>query len=235
MSRMRESITKKTYDAWAVIYDRTFGALVHRRQLRALDHVRPREGDRVLDLGVGTGMTLRHYPRNVTVVGLDLSPGMLAKAADKKRDLDLAHCHLVNADAMLPPFADASFDHIVISHTISVVSEPARLLAWAARLVKPTGRIVVLNHFLSASPFLAWWEKVFNPLCVKIGWRSDLSLEECMGDCDLHVAYRFKISLFDFWQIAILTPHQPGVTRGAEASTATAADPAPHGKVAIAG
>lgn len=232
MSRMRESITKKTYDAWAVIYDHTFGALVHRRQMRALEHVRPREGDRVLDLGVGTGMTLRHYPRNVTVVGVDLSPGMLAKAARKKQELNLSHCHLVNADAMLPPFADASFDHIVISHTISVVSEPARLLAWASRLVKPTGRIVVLNHFLSANPVLAWFEKLLNPLCVKIGWRSDLSLEECMAECDLHVAYRFKVSLYDFWQIAILTPHQPGLTRSRLDGPAS---PPPHGRIAVAG
>lgn len=230
MARMREAITKKTYDAWAVFYDYTFGALVHRRHLKALDHLRPNPGDRILDIGVGTGMTLPEYPRHVTVVGLDLSPGMLAKANLKKRSLQLNHCHLINADAMRPPFADASFDHIVITHTISVVSEPARLLQWASRLVKPTGRIILLNHFLSANPVMAWFERTFNPIFVKIGWRSDLSLEECLEGSDLHVAYRFKMALFDFWQIAVLTPHEPGLTRRGDAPPAT--DP-PRGPVAL--
>ena len=210
--RMKESITRKTYDLWAVFYDHTFGALVHARQMLAIEHLRPNPGDHVLDIGVGTGMTLPHYPKNVTVVGMDLSPGMLKKAAVKCSEQGLSHCQLINADAMLPPFADASFDHIVISHTISVVSEPQKLVAWACRLVKPTGRIIVLNHFLSTSPVVAAFERVLNPLCVKIGWRSDLSLDECLAGSDLHVAYRFKKGLLDFWQIAVLTPHQPGLT-----------------------
>src|SRR5687768_14446782 len=117
-AKMSEPATSRVYDLWAAIYDNTFGALVHKRQIRALDQLRPRPGQKVLDIGVGTGMTLRHYPNNVTVVGMDLSGGMLSKAADKVKEDGLTHCRLVQADAMMPPFADASFDHIMISHTI---------------------------------------------------------------------------------------------------------------------
>lgn len=211
--KMSEPATSRCYDLWSGFYDRTFGALVHQRQIRALQELRPQPGQRVLDIGVGTGMTLRHYPKNVTVVGMDLSSGMLAKAAEKVRTLGLDHCRLVQADAMMPPFAPRSFDHIMISHTISVVSDPARLLRWAAQLVKPGGRIVVLNHFRSPNRFIGFFEKLVNPICVKIGWRSDLSLEECLQNVDLHVRYRFKMSLVDFWQIVVLTEHEPGVTR----------------------
>lgn len=211
--KMSEPTTSRCYDLWSGIYDRTFGALVHKRQIRALEQLRPAPGDRVLDLGVGTGMTLRHYPDNITVVGMDLSGGMLAKADQKVRELNLPHCRLVQGDAMHPPFADHSFDHIMISHTISVVSEPARLLWWAQRLVKPGGRIVVLNHFQSANRVVGWFEKILNPLCVKIGWRSDLPLAECLEEVDLHVRYRFKMSTVDFWQIVVLTDHEPGLTR----------------------
>lgn len=203
-ARMSEPVTGKCYDIWSGIYDRTFGALVHQRQIRALEELRPRAGDRVLDIGVGTGMTLRHYPDNITVVGMDLSAGMLAKAADKVEQDKLDHCRLIQADAMLPPFADESFDHIMISHTISVVSDPAKLLRWAQRLVKPGGRIVVLNHFMSPHPVVGWFERVLNPLCVKIGWRSDLPLAECLEGVDLHVQYRFKMSSIDFWQVVVL-------------------------------
>jgi phosphatidylethanolamine/phosphatidyl-N-methylethanolamine N-methyltransferase len=211
--KMTESATSRCYDLWALFYDKTFGALVHQRQIRALEQLRPGPGERVLDIGVGTGMTLRHYPHDITVVGMDLSGGMLGKAARKVEQDGLTHCRLVQGDAMVPPFADHSFDHVMITHVISVVSDPQRLLYWAQRLVKPGGRIVILNHFLSTNPFLAFWEKRLNPMFVKIGWRSDLSLDECLGDFDLHVQYRFKMSLIDFWQIVVLTAHTPGVSR----------------------
>ncbi len=214
-ARMSEPSTGRMYDLWALFYDHTFGALVRRRQVLAIEQLRARPGDRVLDIGVGTGMTLRHYPDNVTVVGMDLSGGMLGKAAQKVDELGLKQCRLVQADAMRPPFADGSFDHIVISHTISVVSDPQKLVAWATRLLKPGGRIIVLNHFMSPNPVVSWFERVLNPLCVKIGWRSDLSLEDCMSGADLHVQYRFKMAAFDFWQIVVLGEHEPGVSRAA--------------------
>ncbi len=204
--KMNEPATSRLYDLWAKVYDNTFGALVHKRQIKALEQLRPESGERVLDIGVGTGMTLKHYRDDITVVGMDLSGGMLGKAIHKARELGLDHCHLVQGDAMQPPFPDHSFDHIMISHTVSVVSEPAQLMAWAKRLVKPGGRIVVLNHFLSTNGFIAWWEQVLNPMFVKIGWRSDLSLEEALGDLDLHVLYRFKLATVDLWQIVVLSP-----------------------------
>lgn len=203
---MDEPRTSRVYDAWAKTYDATFGRLVHKRQHSALRQLRHAPGDRVLDLGVGTGMTLTHYPRDVEVVGIDVSPGMLAKAQEKVDELGLDHVELVLGNALETGLPDHSFDHVVISHTISVVSEPSKLLHEAKRLVKPDGRIIVLNHFRSPAPVVGWFERVSNPLFVRLGWRSDLTLEECLDGVGLSVLYRFKLSAVDFWQIVVLTP-----------------------------
>ncbi len=202
--RMTEEATSPLYDLWAKFYDYTFGALVRNRQTRALEQLRPSAGDKVLDIGVGTGMTLKHYRKDITVVGMDLSAGMLAKAQKKINRDGMHHCVLVQGDAMTPPFAEHSFDHVMITHVVTVVSDPQKLMLWAQRIVKPGGRIVVLNHFLSTNAFIAWWEKILNPIFVKIGWHSDLALEDCLKGTDLTVQYNFKMSYFDLWQIVVL-------------------------------
>ena len=93
----------------------------------------------------------------------------------------------------------------MVNFSFTFVSDPKKLLHWSKELIKPGGRIVVINHFQSTLSIIAWVEQILSPLFVKIGWRSDLALEEVLSSCNLRVDYRFKIGVIDFWQIMVLT------------------------------
>ncbi|MBI1337371.1 MAG: methyltransferase domain-containing protein [Phycisphaera sp.] len=204
---MTEAVTKPMYDIWSLFYDWTFGACVTRRQARAIEqlNMRLKPGDRVLDMGVGTGLMLRLYPKDITLVGMDLSEGMLNKADTRRRDAGYTHVELVRGDATKPPFAPRSFDHVVMCHTISVVSDPVRVLRWAAELVKDDGSVMLLNHFRSTNPVMGFLESATNPFFSRVGWKSDLELEPLIRQSPLHVEYIFKLSPLDLWKVVTLS------------------------------
>src|SRR5688500_13722957 len=175
---MQEATTKGIYDFHSMFYDATFGRLVKRRIARAIAHMDIQNGERVLDLGVGTGVSLNFYPRRAQGFGVDLSSGMLREARRKIVDRRMDHVAILQADSRNHRFADDSFDHIYRSHVISVVSEPFKLVREAQRLAKPWARIVIVNHFQSGNLFIALFEMWRCPLCTMLGWRSDLALQD---------------------------------------------------------
>src|SRR5256885_6931737 len=148
---MQESSTKKIYDVHSMFYDATFGRLVRRRIARAINHMNISDTDLVLDLGIGTGVSLNHYPQRGRLVGVDLSAGMLREARKKIRERGLAHATVFQANALQLPFADNTFDHVFISHVITVVSDPYMLIREAQRVCKPDARIVIVNHVQSTN------------------------------------------------------------------------------------
>jgi phosphatidylethanolamine/phosphatidyl-N-methylethanolamine N-methyltransferase len=200
---MQESSTKIIYDLQSVFYDATFGRLVRKRIARAIQHMNIADREVVLDLGVGTGASLSYYPQHGRIVGVDLSAGMLREARKKITERQMTHATVFQADAMKLPFGDNTFDHVFISHVISVVSDPYKLVMEAQRVAKPGARIVILNHFQSTNRFIALIEKWICPLCTKLGWRSDLALQDLIRRTGLTVDYRYKLDSIDLWETVV--------------------------------
>lgn len=211
---MQESSTKKIYDIHSVFYDATFGRLVCRRIDRAITHMNIGPDDRVLDLGVGTGVSLNYYPMDRgRITGIDLSSGMLREARKKIREQGRSNAQVFQADALKLPFADDTFDHVFISHVISVVSDPYTLVREAQRVAKPGSRIVIVNHFQSTNRFIALIEKWLCPLCTKLGWRSDLALQDLIRKTGAEIDYRYKLESIDLWETVVMVNNKSALPR----------------------
>ncbi len=215
---MQEASTKKIYDIHSMFYDATFGRLVKRRIARAISHMNIHPDDLVLDLGIGTGVSLNHYPTDRgRVIGVDLSAGMLREARKKIRERGLGNMFVFQANALELPFADSTFDHVFVSHVISVVSDPVKLVQEAQRVGKPGARIVIVNHFQSTNRFIAMLEKWMCPLCTKIGWRSDLALQDLVRRTGVEVDYRYKLESIDLWETVVITNNKSAVHKAVAA------------------
>lgn len=207
---MRESSTRKIYDIHSRFYDATFGRLVQKRIAKAIsEHLPVTPNDTVLDLGIGTGASLKYYPNRGKVIGVDLSPGMLRECKKKIEAGGMTNVTVFQGNALDLPFAPSTFDHIFISHVISVVSDPVKLLKEAQRVAKPGARIVIVNHFRSSNPVIGTLEKWLSPICTKIGWRSDLALQDLVRETGIEVDYRFKLESIDLWETVVIRNTKP--------------------------
>ncbi len=181
-----ESITT-SYRRWAPVYDFTFGQITHAGRRHATK-VANTSGGRVLEVGVGTGLALPYYNPELDVTGIDFSEEMLQRARAKVSEEKLSHVReLRQMDARKLDFPDASFDIVVAMHLISVVPDPEQVMAEMARVCKPGGQILLVNHFARDEGWLAWLERKFAPFADYLGWHSNFPKDRVLGVQSLNV------------------------------------------------
>lgn len=202
---MEASSIKKIYAFYSRIYDFIFKRWFYPRQQHVIQSLALREGQRVLDLGVGTGLSLPLYPRNVQVTGVDLSDSMLREAQKKIQQERLDHVTLLEMDAGRLAFADDAFDVVIAAFVISVVPDPVQVIAEIKRVSKSDGKIVIINHFQSQNRLIARVEEWLSPLCKKIGWRSDLALEYLVHDAGLSIQQTYSLNKIDLWKVVYVS------------------------------
>ena len=132
--------------------------------------------ERLLEVGVGTGLALRHYPPATPTVGVDLSMDMLRRAQGVVRNRRLDNVTLLRCDAERLPLRDSAVDCITLPYVLSVTPDPVQLMAELRRVCRPGGTILILNHFKGAGVW-QFSERLVAPLADRIGFRSDLSID----------------------------------------------------------
>jgi phosphatidylethanolamine/phosphatidyl-N-methylethanolamine N-methyltransferase len=202
--------TIRTYRRVSGSYDLVFGPVFHPGRKAAVRIANNRPGQRILEVGVGTGLSLPHFRPDSQVIGIDVSAEMLDKARRRTARLGLAHVaglHLMDAEDL--EFADNSFDAVLALYVASVVPNPARFAAEMRRVCIPGGTIVVVNHFASDNPVVRFGETRLARLAKHIGFHPDFSFEEFRRDSGLSIREVRPSNLFGYWKLLRCVNEKP--------------------------
>ncbi|MGE3508190.1 MAG: class I SAM-dependent methyltransferase [Vicinamibacterales bacterium] len=189
------------YDKLAKVYDFTFGPTLHPGRVQAIQRMGIRQGDRILEVGVGTGINASLYPRDCAVTGIDLSSSMLEKAHERIARKGIKNVRLLEMDAANMTIADSSFDIVYAPYLISVVPDPVAVAREMGRVCRTGGRIIFLNHFRSPNAILASIERAISPFTVHIGFKSDLDLPAFLAQAELSPVSIEKVNIPRIWSL----------------------------------
>jgi len=157
---------------------------------------------RILEVGVGTGLSLPYFRKDSRVTGIDVSKEMLARAERRVAERKLTHVDtLLEMDAEHMSFEDNSFDAVLALYVASVVPNPARFAEEMRRVCRPGGSIVIVNHFTSDNGAMRFIEKRLAPLAGKIGFHADFPLDDFLAGSKLTVREMRPSNLFGYWTL----------------------------------
>jgi phosphatidylethanolamine/phosphatidyl-N-methylethanolamine N-methyltransferase len=192
---VEHDFVERVYENLSSVYDLTFGPLLHPGRLFAKDRMELKPGDRLLEVGVGTGINLSLYPSSCHVTGIDVSAPMLEKAYERVTKKGMKNIRLAEMDATSLTFPDNSFDVVYAPYLVSVVPDPIPVVREMRRVCRPGGRIIILNHFLSTNPFVRAVERTISPLTLYVGFKADLDLPTFLEQAELKPISIEKVSL----------------------------------------
>lgn len=189
------------YGKMASVYDLFFGLPLHHGRAAAIRRMDVKPGDQILEVGVGTGMSLPLYPRRCDVTAVDLSELMLERAHARLARYGIPNVRLIQMDATHLLFPDNAFDIVYAPYVISCVPDPIAVTREMRRVCRPGGRIVFLNHFLSNGPMLSRFERAIAPLTVHLGFKSDFDLPAFLTQSGLRADSIEKVNVPRIWSL----------------------------------
>jgi phosphatidylethanolamine/phosphatidyl-N-methylethanolamine N-methyltransferase len=191
---------RRTYDRYARVYDGIFGPILNPGRRKAVATAEAEPNRRVLEVGVGTGLSLPLY-KTARVVGIDVSDKMLERARRRVERHGLRNVEDLRVmDAEQMTFPAQSFDAVVLMHVASVVPRPDLLMLEARRVLRPGGEALVLNHFWTGRGPMSVVERALAPASNTIGFRP-MSLDELISVTPLTFVSEERVNLFGYWSL----------------------------------
>ncbi len=201
MSR-EPKIIERIYEQFAPFYNLVYGKLLFQEgREAAIDFLDIKPKNKVLEVGVGTGLSLPIYPKDCQVVGVDLSHSMLKRAEALIAQKRLKNAKVAFMDATHLKYPDNSFDRVLGNLFISATTFPKESLLEMKRVCKPNGIIVLMNHFKSEHPVLGAAEEALNPLALSLGFKSNLEMEPLLASAGLKAKQVQKVNMFNLWTV----------------------------------
>jgi phosphatidylethanolamine/phosphatidyl-N-methylethanolamine N-methyltransferase len=196
---MRNHI-EKVYDKYTGLDDLIFSRILQRGREMAPGLLEIFSGARLLEAGVGTGLSLRYLPADIEVTGIDISKTMLDVAHRRVESMNDRTVHLCKMDAGHLAFPDNSFDRVLAAYFISTVPDPVQVMFELKRVCRPGGYMVFLNHFLHRQPIVKFLEKAVSPICFRLGFRTDLDMDWLLQASGLEVETLAPIDSNGHWK-----------------------------------
>lgn len=196
----REDIVR-IYSRYASFYDLIFSPFFLPRLKLGIEKLGIREGDKILEIGTGTGLSLPFYPPYCQVFAVDITRKMLERAKEKVAKYRLSHVTLWEMDGENLTFRDDVFDHTVLPFVVNVVPHPKALFDEVRRVTKTHGKILIINHFSNGSGILSRLERLFSPFFMKLGWKIDFPFAALQSNFSLSIAEAVRKRRLDPWFI----------------------------------
>jgi phosphatidylethanolamine/phosphatidyl-N-methylethanolamine N-methyltransferase len=200
---LETSFVESVYENMASVYDLFFGLPLHPGRAKAIRRMAIKPDDQILEVGVGTGISLPLYPRECSVTGIDLSDGMLERARTRVEQYSLRNVRLIQMDATRLNFPDKTFDIVYAPYFINCVPDPLAVTREMRRVCKRGGRLVFLNHFLSDNAVGSKLERAIAPLTLHLGFKSDFDLPAFLAQTGLRAASIEKVNVPRIWSLVI--------------------------------
>lgn len=191
---------ERVYNSYSGVYDFVFGKVFQSGRELGPELLDLSPGSKLLEVGVGTGLSLPLLPRNIEMTGIDLSQKMLDQAKKRAQTLGLKKVQLLKMDATRLNFPDQSFDRVFAAYFISTVPDPVTVVREMKRVCRKGGYLVFLNHFQSEHPVMGTIDKLYSPFFYRIGFRTDLNLKKLMKDTGLTIETIEPVGLLGHWR-----------------------------------
>jgi phosphatidylethanolamine/phosphatidyl-N-methylethanolamine N-methyltransferase len=192
---------ERIYSSYSGVYDYLFDTILQPGRRRAVESLAIEGGDKILEVGVGTGLSLPLYPTGCRVTGIDISAAMLEKASERIDDLGMDHIDLRLMSAERLEWPDGSFDKVLLSYVISCVEHPDRVIREVHRVCRPAGHVLFLNHFLSPHSPVAWAERCLTPLSRRMGFVLDLPMRRVTDSGLFEIASIERVNILGLWSL----------------------------------